>query len=42
MNTRGGVSPKGSPVQGAHEARALWAEQREVSPMKQGVPQANL
>ena len=27
---------------GAHEARALWAKQREVSPMKQGVPQASL
>ena len=27
---------------GAHEARALCAEQREVSPMKQGVPQASL
>ena len=26
---------------GAHEARALWAKQREVSPMKQGVPQAS-
>ena len=31
--------PKGK---GAHEARALWAKQREVSPMKQGVPQASL
>ena len=27
---------------GTHEARALWAKQREVSPMKQGVPQASL
>lgn len=42
MNTRGGVSPKAPLCKGAHEARALWAEQREVSPMKQGVPQANL
>ena len=34
--------PKGSPLRkGAHEARALCAEQREVSPMKQGVPQAS-
>ena len=29
-------------IKGAHEARALCAEQREVSPMKQGVPQASL
>ena len=29
-------------IKGAHEARALWAKQREVSPMKQGVPQASL
>ena len=29
-------------ARGAHEARALWAKQREVSPMKQGVPQASL
>ena len=27
---------------GAHEARALWAKQREVSPMSKGEPQANL
>ena len=27
---------------GRTEARALWAKQREVSPMKQGVPQASL
>ena len=33
-------APLGS--KGAHEARALCAEQREVSPMKQGVPQASL
>ena len=29
-------------IKGAHEARALCAEQREVSPMKQEVPQASL
>ena len=29
-------------IKGAHEARALCAEQREVSPMKQGVPQASV
>ena len=28
-------------TKGAHEARALCAKQREVSPMKQGVPQAS-
>ena len=27
---------------GAHEARALWAKQRGVSPMRQGEPQASL
>ena len=27
---------------GAHEGRALCAKQAEVSPMKQGVPQASL
>ena len=35
--------PKGSPSKkGAHEARALCAKQREVSPMSKGEPQANL
>ena len=47
-NQREGQSPftlQSSPAActaGAHEARALWAKQREVSPMKQGVPQASL
>ena len=27
-------------VAGAHEARALWAKQREVSPMSKGTLQA--
>ena len=29
-------------ARGAHEARALWAKQRVVSPMRQGAPQASL
>ena len=29
-------------ARGAHEARALWAKQRGVSPMRQGEPQASL
>ena len=42
---RSSLALKSSPAActaGAHEARAQCAKQREVSPMKQGVPQASL